>query len=167
MGLNNHWDDDSGDNGRSGGKEDDDDNESKTKNMMYKKVDSKWTRQVNDKKKVLFGDNWSKEQKRHNKFGIILKKMQESYWINRFHCSTLIYYTKEIELIFTSSSGDHDYDKNSIASPSIDKRRNDQQFFQVLPMLCLTGAKCLKCKLDAIWMIYVIVLIFSLVLINI
>ncbi len=50
--------------GLGGGKEDDDDNESNTKNTKHKKVESKWIKQVKNKKDNSFGDHWRKEGKK-------------------------------------------------------------------------------------------------------
>ncbi len=56
------------------GEEEDSDNKFDLKNMTNKKVDSKWARQVEDKRKTLFGDKWSEEGKHiYYEIGITLK----------------------------------------------------------------------------------------------
>ncbi len=47
-----------------GGGDDGDDIKFDTKNTKHKKVDSNWTRQVKNKKNILFDDKWSEEGKK-------------------------------------------------------------------------------------------------------
>ncbi len=96
------------------------------------------------------------------KIGIALEKIGNNDFINKLHGNAWIKYKKETMLLFNALSDDDDNHKNSVASPSMDKKGKDKLFFQ-----WLTRARGLKCKLEVIVMIYFVILKNNFVLISI
>ncbi len=79
-------------------------------------MDSKWTGQVKNKKYIFLG----KEGKRY-KNCITFKKMRDYDHINQFHHDAWFDYNKKTKLFCPAISGDDDFEKKSIASPSTNK----------------------------------------------
>ncbi len=113
---------------------------SNTNNMKSKKADSKCTWQVKNQVSIIFGDDWSKEEKRCNKIRVVLKKMRKNDHINQLQSPLwcIDWLQQENQLFCSRLSGEDDNNKNSIASPSMDKDRERATIHQFLPMVHLT-----------------------------